>query len=352
MKIVHFGDIPVGEDVAPVLLPDIDMFFNKDLILAEKIICELVSSNVNLIKGAVIHDASIALDDGTMESYFNPNEGMVSENYRALMERKVMTFQEHEQLFKLCLSLGPGLVLSIYDIAGAEFAKDIGACALKIPSTNITHEPLISMLGKLGLPVLLDTGKSTLEEISRAVQWARDGGVRDLVIEHSPEAPPSSLSNHNLKMLNTLKMSFDCPVGLSDHHAGDEMMYAAIAIGASVIEKGVYFDGQEYDQDVYHAMKVSRVKEVWSKCLNIHEALGDGMRYLQRDRIKPSARMGLVASCDLTEGETISLDSTSFSFPAKGVPTECWSLVKGWRLKNKKSAGSVIEWCDLEPNED
>jgi len=352
MKTVHFGDIPVGFNVAPILLPDIDMFFNRDLGMAEKVIKELVASRVNVIKGAVIHSAEIALDDGTLEAYYSPETGTVSENYRALMERKVMTLEEHEGLFKLCRQLGPELVLSVYDLEGAAFAKDVGACALKIPSTNITHEPLIQALGAFGLPVLLDTGKSTLEEIARAVQWAQDGGADQLIIEHSPEAPPAPLANHNLRMLSALQKAFDCPVGLSDHHAGDEMMYAAIALGACVIEKGVCADEQGHDQDVHHAMRVSDVEQIWAKCLNIHEALGSKMRYLERDRPKPKARMGLVARRDLQVGDAISLETVDFSFPAKGIPTEYWSLVEGWKLKFEKGAGKVIGWNDLESTED
>lgn len=352
MKTIYFGDIPIGVGHPPVLLPDIDMFFNRDLAVAETVVNKLVSSQVNIIKGAVIHSAEIALDNGTMESYYSPESGIVTENYRALMERKVMTLEEHENLFKLCRQLGPELVLSVYDLEGAAFAKDIGACAFKIPSSNITHEPLIRSLGAFDLPVLIDTGKSTLEEISRAVQWAQDGGADELIIEHSPQGPPSPLANHNLRMLTALQEMFDFPVGLSDHHSGDEMMYAAIALGACVIEKGVCADEQGDDQDVCHAMRVSDVESTWAKCLNIYEARGSKMRYLDRDRVKPIDRMGLIARNDLQPGDVISLDTVNFAFPAVGVPTEYWSLVEGWKLKFKKNAGNVIDWSDLEQVDD
>lgn len=349
MKTVYLGDIPVGRAFAPVLLPDIDMFFNKDLIVAEEIINKLVASRVDIIKGAVIHSAAIALDDGTIETYYSPETGLVAENYRALMERKVMTLEEHERIFKLCRKLGAELVLSIYDLKGAAFAKDIGACALKIPSTNITHEPLIRAVGTFGLPILLDTGRSTLEEIARAVQWAQDGGVDQLIIEHSPDPPPSPVMDHNLRMLHVLQETFDYPVGLSDHHCGDEMMYAAIALGACVIEKGVCANEQGHDQDVYHAMRVGEVKRMWAKCLNIHRALGSKMRYLKRDRPRPKARMGLVARRNLKIGDVISLDNVDFAFPALGVSTEYWSLVEGWKLNSEVLTGKVIGWDDLKP---
>lgn len=352
MKTIHFGEIPVGPEFPPILLPDIDMFFNNDLGVATNVVNRLVESGVNVIKAAVIHSAEIALDDGTLESYYSPETGITTENYRELMERKVMTLEDHERLFELCKQLGPELVLSVYDLKGLEFAKDIGACALKIPSSNISHEPLIEALGAYALPVIIDTGKSTLEEIARAVQWAQDGGVTQLIVEHSPEPPPAPLTKHNLRMLPTLQKTFDCPVGLSDHHAGNEMMYAAVALGASVIEKGVCSDEQEHDQDVYHAMRVSDVEHVLSKCMNIYEAMGSSMRYLERNRPKPIARMGLIAKRDLQVGETVSIETVDFAFPARGVPSENWSLVKGWTLKSQKTVGDVIGWEDLEQTKD
>jgi N,N'-diacetyllegionaminate synthase len=349
VKLIKLGEIPVGKGFPPVMLPDIDMFFNRDLELAKEIVRKLVGSGVKVIKGAVIHNAEIALDDGTQEVYYSSRTGSIAENYRSLMERKVMTLEEHEELFKLCRSLGPELVLSVYDSCGASFAKDIGACALKVPSTNITHEQLIRFLGKLQIPVIIDTGKSTLEEIARAVQWARDAGINELILEHSPEAPPSSLANHNLRMITSLQKIFECPVGLSDHHAGDEMMFAAVALGASVLEKGVCADDQGVDQDVYHAMRVGEVAGILTKCENIFEALGGHMRYLQRDRPKPKARMGLIARKQLQSGSLINEENIDFAFPARGVPTEYWSLVQGWKIKSGIDQGRTINWEDLEP---
>ncbi|MEM7209861.1 MAG: N-acetylneuraminate synthase family protein [Pseudomonadota bacterium] len=345
---LHFGSVPVGGDAPPVLLPDIDMFFNRDLELAEHVVRTLVDAGVNVLKGAVIHRADIALDDGTLEEYYDPKVGMVSENYRALMERKVMTFDEHESLFRLCQGLGPELVLSVYDTEGAQFAKDVGACALKIPSSNITHEPLIRDVAGIGLPVIIDTGKSNMEEISRAVQWFRDADGRELLIEHSPEAPPAPLANHNLRMMLALQHAFDVPVGLSCHHAGNEMMYAAVALGASIIEKGVCADDAPIDQDVHHAIRVGDVGDMWRKCLNIHHALGEPGRYLRRDRDKPKARMGLVAKRSVVAGEKVGPETVDFAFPSAGISTEHWSTVEGWDFKFDLTAGQVINWHDLD----
>lgn len=345
-KTIYFGSVPVGESHEPLLLPDIDMFFNKDLDLARKVIADLVASGVKVIKGAVIHDATIALDNGALETFFCPDRGLVQENYRALMERKVMPLGDHLELFRLIRSLGPELVLSVYDIEGAVFAKDVGACALKIPSTNITHFPLISFVSGLDLPIIIDTGKSTLEEIARAYQWAKDSGANDIVIEHSPEAPPSSLNNHNLKMIPILRQNFDALIGLSDHHSGDQMMHAAVALGACILEKGVCDDSQPIDQDVFHSMRISEVKGILKDCTDIFHGLG-GMRYLKGNRGKPLARMGIVAKRDFEIGDVLKLEDVHFAFPAVGIGCEYWPEVQGVCITKAIKSGEPVYWSNI-----
>lgn len=344
------GGVPIGGNAPPLVLPDIGTFFNNDLALAENLLREVLAAGVKVVKGEILHTAAIALDDGTLERYYDPAAGMVAEHYRALIERKVVSLEQYERLFRVCHAARVPFVLSVYDAEGADFAKRIGACALKIASTNVVHAPLIRHVASLGLPVLIDTGKSTLEEIARAVQWARDAGARQLVVEHSPEAPPSPLENHHLRMLQTFARLFGAPVGLSDHHAGEEMLYAATALGASILEKGVCPTGMSADQDVHHALPANRLADVIVKCDNIHRALGSAMRHLPGDRVRPAARMGLVARQDLAAGTVVSARSVDFAFPAKGIPVEEWDLVQGWRLAVDLPRGAIIEWHHVHPD--
>lgn len=338
------GGIPVGGNAPPLVLPDIGTFFNDDLAVAESLLRRVMDAGASIVKGEILHTAHIALDDDTLERYYDPASGMLSERYRSLIERKVVSLPQYERLFSICREAGVPFVLSVYDIEGADFARNIGACALKIASTNLVHAPLIRHVAGFGLPMLIDTGKSTLEEIARAVQWARDAGARQLVVEHSPEPPPAPLENHHLRMLQTFSSVFGVPVGLSDHHSGEEMLYAAAALGASILEKGVCPTDMAADQDVFHALPVDRLAEVIVKCGNIHRALGMGMRHLPGDRSRPVARMGLVARSDLRGGDVISLNTVDFAFPAKGIPVEEWDRVLGWRLVVDRPAGTPIAW--------
>lgn len=350
MKTFQINGCIVSDQSPPLFFPDIGTFFNQNMMLAKELATRLHASGAPLIKGEILHDASISLDDDTPEFYLTSTGEQKKERNRSLIERKVIALGAYETLFTFCKQLGMGVVLSVYDFKGAEFARDIGASAIKIASSNIVHQPLIAFTAKLGLPLIIDTGKSTLEEIARAMQWARDGGAVDIMIQHSPEAPPSPLSNHNLRMIPTLRQIFDCPVGLSDHHAGDEMLYAAVALGAHALEKGIVPDDMGDDQDVFHALSISKFAEVWGKIQRIQTAMGAGMRSnLSRNSKKHPYRMGLIARGNITQGEALTLKNVSFAFPAKGVPVEHWELIEGWCATTSIINGRTISWHDIEP---
>jgi sialic acid synthase SpsE len=345
----EIGGIEIGDGCPPLLLADIGTFFNQDLSLAEHMVRGLKEAGCSLIKGEILHTADIVLDDETLETYFSPETGVVRERYRELVERKVVPLSDYARLFELCRQLGMPVVVSVYDIEGANFAHEIESAALKIASTNVVHRPLIEHAAGLGRPLLLDTGKSSFEEIVRAIQWARDAGAIDIVVEHSPDAPPAPVSEHHLRMLSTLKNVFDCPVGLSDHHDGNDMMIAAVALGAHVIEKGVCMDDAPLDQDVTHAIRLGEVAGLLRRCQSVYEGLGAAMRELPRGHVRPFARMGLVAGQNLRPGDVVSLQTVTFAWPAKGVPVEDWGAVVGWRIRRSVLIGAPIAWSDVEP---
>ena len=345
----RIADHFVANDAPPLFLPDIGTFFNRDMKLAKRLVDLLKAAGVRIIKGEILHRIDLCLDDETVERYFTPETGVVEERWRNLMARKVLALDSYADLFGYCQNEGLAFVVSVYDVVGADFAVDAGASALKIASANLVHQPLIEHVACKNLPVIVDTGKASLEEIARAVQWFQDAGGRQLVIEHSPLAPPAPVDMHNLRMITTLRTIFDVPIGLSDHHSGDEMLYAATTLGAAVVEKGVCMDDASIDQDVHHAMRISAVGGAIRKCQNIHLALGSTMRYLRQDAPKHNQRMGLVARRDLADGEVLSFETADFAWPNIGIPVENWDTVNGWKIRGVHAQGSTLRWQDVEP---
>lgn len=337
----------------PLMLPDIGTYFNQDMQLAESLIDELVAAGVTTIKGEILSNPDICLDahnSGNEKYWGHQSNQHQEENYRALIERKVVSLDAYQTLFEYAQSQGMDVVVSVYDFEGADFAKKMGCKAIKVASSNITHQPLIEYIAKLELPMIVDTGHSSLEEISRAINWAQDANENhevDLLVEHSPKGPPASVSEQNLKFMQTMGNAFHLPVGLSDHHAGNEMLLAATAMGALVLEKGVCPDAMGDEQDGGHALPISQVGATLSQINMIADALGDGIRHLERSRDKYVSRMGLVTKQRLTAGAELSLETVSFAFPAKGIKSEYWDEVRGMTLNKNLDIGQVIHWSDV-----
>lgn len=331
----------------PIFLPEVGTFFNQDKFLAQELVSNLVNMGVQALKGEILHSPDMALDVEFGTAYYDkPSKQFKTENYRQLIERKVLTFDEYETIFAFPREKGLKLVFSVYDIEGADFARSIGAEALKVASSNLVHQPLIQYLAQSGIPTIIDTGKAHFYEIARAVEWFRGAGGKDLLLEHSPLAPPAPPRDQYLSMLPILQKAFNCPVGLSDHYDGNEMLLAAVPLGASILEKGVMFQSMQGEQDSAHAMTVEEVPQVLKQIEAISDATQYGMR--PAPQTTHAARMGIAAKYDLQPGEELTLDKAQFAWPALGIPVEHWELVVGRKLRQKVKIGQPIEWHMLD----
>lgn len=341
------GNIEIKENGEPIFFPDIGTFFDNDISKAEKMIRDLAKSGCKFIKGEILHSDEICLDTETIEKYYCYDGNIKEEKYKELVKRKVVSIESYEKLFKLAKDLNMEFLVSVYDFEGADYAKKWGACAIKIATSNITHIPLIRYVASLDLPIIIDTGRSNWDEIARAVQVVKETGNCKFIVEHSPSAPPAPVEKQNLNMMLSLKRAFDVHPGLSDHHHGEEMMFAAVAMGVQILEKGVCFDDNKDDQDVYHAIPIAKVADTLQKCKNVYRAQGNGTRFLKDSEKKTTDRMCLVAKMDLKIGDTITLDNVKFAFPELGIPAYEWDNVENKEIIKNIPKNSVIGWSDV-----
>ena len=348
MEVFKLGRQIVEKNGKPIFLPDIGTFFNQDMSKAKDLVFKLKEAGCILIKGELLHDSSICLNTGVVEKYYSSKDDYIEENYKDLINRKTVSLSEYKKLFELVKSLDMDFSVSVYDFKGALKAKEWGACALKIATSNITHTPLIRYVSELGLPIIIDTGRSNWDEISRAVQVVQEAGNNKLILEHSPYAPPAPLERHNLRMISSLEAAYNVNVGLSDHHSTEEMLYAVIAMGNQVIEKGVCFDDNMTDQGVFHALPISKVKEVLTKCNNIYKSMGTGTRFIENKDKKTTDRMCLVAKNNLKKGDVLTLENITFSFPEIGIPAYDWGKVENQILAKDIDKNNIINWSDVK----
>lgn len=354
------GPYDVGTKHAPIFLAEVGSYFNGDYQLAKDMVetiikaSSMVPSQPVVLKTEILNDPEICLPGDLQETYTCKNGQIKKENYRSLIERKVMSLDEYAKLFAMVRQANMPFIVSVYDFTAVDFATEHGACALKIASANIVHIPLIRYAAQKGLPLLIDTGRSTIAEVFNAVNTARLAGCEDIIIQHSPDGHPALPEAHNLRLLQTYLQAFNLPVGLSDHRNGTEMLYVSIALGASILEKGVHVYPDELDQDISHTMSIDELPNVLQSVYDSWMALGNTERNL-RTQIKgvigSSQRQCVVAKKDLKPGEVISLETVRFAFPCLGIPVQHWDLVNGSKIVSSIAANSPVQWCDIQKND-
>ncbi|WP_394691598.1 N-acetylneuraminate synthase family protein [Hoeflea sp.] len=330
---IEIASTVLGAGHPPVFWPDIDVYFRRDETQARRLIDAIAEAGGGFLKGAILHRADIALP-GCETSYFDHVEGKVrTREYRAIMEEMVVPLAQLSRILGHARNAGLNLVLSVYDQEGVEFAVAEGACAIKIPSSNITHKPLIGQAARAGLPVVIDTGRSSWAEIARAVGWASEVGIGErLLLQHSPPGPPADAKTFHMRMLPELADCFDVPVGLSDHHPGLDMIPVAIALGACVIEKGLVATADEAGIDRAHALPASRLKETVAVMQETFSALGQRRRPDAEVPANVRDRMGCIAARPLKAGQIVRADDIAYAFPPEGLSAEYAELLIGTKL--------------------
>ena len=132
--------------------------------------------------------------------------------------------------------------MPIGDELGLKFIKEVGCHSIKIASADVNYFPFLREVAKTNISIQLDTGNSTIGEISDAIDLIKSEGNNDIIIHNCPSGYPAKLESINLKMLKSLKEMFNCPVAYSDHSVGFDMDIAAVALGANLLEKTITLD--------------------------------------------------------------------------------------------------------------
>lgn len=343
---VWLGDVPVGDAHPTVVMAEIGTFYNKDIGLARDYLEQAVAAGAPVVKTEIVHDPDVCLRGTGLLHEYRHAQGVSVEDYRALFERKVVPLKDYEKLFAWCRDIKIPFVASVYDLEGIDFLAEQGGNGIKIARQNINNVPLIRHAARSGLPLFFDAGGVYLSEIARALELAKSEGARDVVLNHHPGVNPAPAAVHNLRVIGTHKMTFGVPVGLACHYRGDEILYAAVALGANILEKGVDADPDRPEQDLISAAALSDLASIVAKVRSCWEALGAATA----EPVEPrdlSTRAGLYARRTLNEGDRLDGSSVGFAFPPLGISVSDYDRVIGSTAARRIESGAVIRWEDI-----
>lgn len=269
------------------------------------------------------------------------------ESQHAMIRRLELSREMHAELIAHCRSRGIAFFSTGFDIDSLEMLDEFGMDRYKIPSGEITNLPYLRHVGKYGKPIILSTGMATLDEVGAALRVLEEAGTsRDhITVLHCNTEYPTPMRDVNLRAMVTLRETFGVTVGYSDHTLGIEVPIAAVALGATVIEKHFTLSRSLSGPDHKASLEPGELKAMVTAIRNIEQALGDGVKQpsVSESKNRLVARKSLVASRAIRAGELFSATNLVAKRPGTGLSPMHWDEVIGSKAPRDFAADEMIE---------
>ncbi len=241
----------------------------------------------------------------------------------------------YARLKEICDAEGIGFMSTPFDLVSIDTLEPLDMDYYKIPSGEITNLPYLRKIASKGRKVIMSTGMCELDEIDAALNVLYDGGLQknDIILLHCNTQYPTPYEDVNLKAMQTLRDRFGVAVGYSDHTRGIDVPIAAVALGATVIEKHFTLDCNLPGPDHKASLEPDELKKMVNSIRNIEKAIGTCEKHVTTSE-KPNivvARKSIVAAVDIKAGEILSEENITVKRPGNGISPMLWDSVIGTR---------------------
>ena len=319
---------------------------NGDLDLAKELIDVAARAGADLVKFQTFTASRLATPLAKKAKYQTQNS-IADEKQLEMLRQLELSNANHDELVAHCRSKGIGFFSTGFDIESVRFLLGLGLQSLKIPSGEITNLPYLRFIGSQGLPIIMSTGMCDMRDIAAALDILEIAGTdRSLItILHCTTNYPTLMEEVNLKAMLSIAEEFGVNVGYSDHTLGIEVPIAAVALGASVIEKHFTLSRDMNGPDHKASLEPVELRSMIKAIRNIEEALGDGVKQpvASEENNLAVARKSLVASEAICTGETFSTQNVVAKRPGTGISPMRWDEVMGKTARRNYEKDELIE---------
>lgn len=319
---------------------------NGDLDLARQLIDVAADAGADLVKFQTF-SASRQATRNARKADYQAAATDAAETQHDMLQRLELSEGAHRVLIAHCATRGIGFFSTGFDIECIDLLVSLGMDRFKIPSGEITNLPYLRHVGRLRKPVILSTGMATLGEIDAAITVLELAGTprEQITVLHCNTDYPTPMQEVNLRAMCTMGQVLGVPVGYSDHTTGIEVPIAAVALGASMIEKHFTLSRQMPGPDHQASLEPDELKAMVSAIRNIERALGDGVKRPTPGELKnrPIARKSLVARQPIAAGERYSIENITAKRPGTGISPMRWDEVIGRPAPRAFATDELIE---------
>ncbi len=305
---------------------------NGSMATAKKMIDAAVDAGADLVKFQTFK-AETLITETAEKAEYQKNLTEDSESQFEMLKKLELNRDKHEELILYCGQKNIQFLSTAFDHDSIDLLAELNIPFFKIPSGDITNLPYMRHVGRMGKPVVMSTGMATLEEVQIAMNVLLEVGVKkdDLTILHCNTEYPTPMPDVNLRAMLTIRDELGVNVGYSDHTLGIEVPIAAVALGATVIEKHFTLDRTLPGPDHAASLESDELKAMVTAIRNIEQAMGDGIKQPSPSESKniPIARRSIVAKKSIQKGERFTEENLTVKRPGTGISPMEWDKVIG-----------------------
>lgn len=344
LKDIQIAQRLIGVSHRPYVIAEMSANHNGNIDNAFKIIKMAKDAGADAVKLQTYRPDTITMDMRTPE--FMIEGGLWSgQSLYELYESAYMPWDWHKPLFDYARELGITIFSSPFDTTAVDLLETLDAPAYKIASFEAVDLPLIQYVARTGKPMIISTGMADAQEIQEAIDAAKAGGCKELIILHCVSGYPAPAQDYNLRTLVDMQTRFGLPVGLSDHTLDNTTAIASVALGACVIEKHVTLDRCGGGPDDSFSLEPAELKALCDGALTAWQSLGEidyGRKSSEQENVK--FRRSLYAVQDIRAGEVINEAQVKSIRPGFGLPPKHLADILGTVATTDIPKGTALTW--------
>lgn len=315
-----------------VIIAEAGVNHNADLDLARQLVDAAALAGADFVKFQTFTANRLVTQSAEKAVYQQQTTGSGESQYE-MLRRLELGREAHPHLANYCTAKGIGFLSTAFDEDSLDFLVTLGIPLIKVPSGELTNLPYLRHVARFGKPVVLSTGMATLAEIGDALAALETAGLArsHVTVLHCTTEYPAAMGDVNLRAMQTIRNAFGVEVGYSDHTLGIEVAIAAVAMGATVIEKHFTLDKTMPGPDHRASLEPDELKAMVAAIRNVEAALGDGAKAPRpvEERNKLVARKSIVTSAPVRRGELFSPRNLCVKRPGNGVSPMLWDSYIG-----------------------
>lgn len=346
---IEIASKKIGLDHKPFIIAEMSGNHNQSLIRALEIVEAAAESGAHALKLQTYTADTLTLDISDGEFFIKDKNSLWNRKSLYMLYKEAYTpWEWHETIMKRASELGLICFSTPFDDTAVDFLEELNVPSYKIASFENTHLPLIKKVATTGKPMIISTGMATISELDETVRTIREAGCEQFILLKCTSTYPANPDNSNVLAIPHMRELFACEVGLSDHTMGMGTAVAAVAHGATVIEKHFTLRRADGGVDSAFSIEPEEMKLLVTETERAWQSLGK-VTYGPSKAEKGSLvfRRSLYISKDLMKGDLLNEDNLRIVRPGHGLPPKYYSLLLGKKVNRYLKKGTALQFDHL-----